>query len=173
MEAIMEALKGLLTDFDPAALIPELDTVVGWLELIVRLAVMAGPVVLLVLGLWYLLLPPKEANHIAGYRFFWGMGSIQAWRFTQFVAGVGSTALGVVLTLVMLLVIGGYKNMDPMQMCESAVTCLLWQIGTAAVMYLAVNAVVVAFFDFKGNPRKFAENILKSIPKKKTVKKST
>jgi hypothetical protein len=171
MESIMEALKGLLTDFDPASFVPELHTVVGWLELIVRIAVMAGPLMLLVLGLWYLLLPPKEANHIAGYRFFWGMGSVQSWRFTQLVAGIGCTALGLILTLVMVIIVAGYRGMDPMQMCYNAVTCLLWQIGTAAVTYLAIHVIVVVFFDFKGNPRNFAANILKKNPIK--LKKST
>jgi hypothetical protein len=155
MESIMEALKGLLTDFDPAAFIPELDTVVGWLELIVRIAVMAGPVVLLAMGLWYLLLPPKEANHIAGYRFFWGMGSVQSWKFTQLVAGIGWTALGLILTIIMAVIVNGYRGMEPIEMCYNAISCILWEIGTAAVVCLAVNVTVIVFFDFKGNPRKF------------------
>lgn len=162
MEAIMDALKGLLTDFDPAAFMPELDSVVGWLELAVRIAVMAGPVVLLVMGLWYLLLPPKEANHLAGYRFFWGMGSVQAWRFTQFIAGIAWTALGLVLTLVMALIISGYRGMDPLEMCCNAVLCILWEIGTAAVVCLVINVIVMVFFDFKGNQRSFVKLKIKS-----------
>ena len=78
-----ETLKSLINDFDPMKLIPDLGNLLGWLELAVRISVMAGPVILLVLGLWYLILPPKEANHFAGYRFYWGMGSVDAWRFTQ------------------------------------------------------------------------------------------
>jgi hypothetical protein len=157
MEAIMDLLKSLLTDFDPAAFIPELDTVLGWLELIVRICVMAGPVVLLVLGLWYLLLPPKEANHIVGYRFFWGMGSVQSWRFTQLVAGMGWTALGLILTIVMAIIVNGYRGMDPTEMCFSAMKCILWQIGTAVAVCLVVNVIVMVFFDFKGRPRSFVK----------------
>ena len=56
----MDALKSLFEGFDFAAFIPEVDTVLGWVELIARLAVMAGPLLLLGFGLVYLLAPPKE-----------------------------------------------------------------------------------------------------------------
>ena len=62
----MDALKALFSDFDFAAFIPNLDTVLGWIQLICRLCVMAGPLLLLGFGLVYLLCPPKEANHRAG-----------------------------------------------------------------------------------------------------------
>ena len=62
----MEALKALMKDFDPAALLPDLQTVLGKLEGIIRLAVMVSPLILLGLGLLYLLAAPKEANHRAG-----------------------------------------------------------------------------------------------------------
>ena len=54
-----EALKSLLSDFDFSKFVPELDTVLGWLEMITRIAVMAGPILMLGLGLLYLLAPPK------------------------------------------------------------------------------------------------------------------
>lgn len=149
----MEALKNLLTEFDPAAFVPELGSVIGWIELMVRLCVLAGPIALLVMGLWYLILPPREANHMAGYRFFWGMGSVQSWRVMQFLAGVAWTAIGAVLTVLMLIVINGYRGMDMMAMAYSAVKCLLWQIGTAAVGCALVNLAMLILFDFKGNLR--------------------
>lgn len=149
----MEALKNLLTEFDPAAFVPELGSVIGWLELIVRLCVLAGPIALLVLGLWYLILPPKEANHIAGYRFFWGMGSVQSWRVMQFLSGVAWTAVGAVMTIVMIIVTNGYRGMDMLEMAYSAITCLLWQIGAAAVSCALVNLAMLILFDFKGNLR--------------------
>ena len=46
----MEFFVNLLSDFDPAALLPQLDTMLGKVELLVRIAVLAGPAVLLVLG---------------------------------------------------------------------------------------------------------------------------
>ncbi len=163
----MEALKNLLTEFDPAAFVPDLGSVIGWLELIVRLCVLAGPIALLVMGLWYLILPPKEANHIAGYRFFWGMGSVQSWRVMQFLAGVAWTAVGAVLTIMMVLITGGYGDMDLMTMGYSAVECLLWQIGAAALSCVLVNIAMMILFDFKGNLRPAFHGKLKLDKKKK------
>ena len=47
----IDSIKELMDGFDPAALLPELDTVFGKLELVCRIAVMIGPVLLLLLGL--------------------------------------------------------------------------------------------------------------------------
>ena len=143
-----ETLKSLINDFDPMKLIPDLGNLLGWLELAVRISVMAGPVILLVLGLWYLILPPKEANHIAGYRFYWGMGSVQSWRVMQFLAGVAWTAVGAVLTIVMVIITNGYRGMDLLAMAYSAISCLLWQIGVAAVSCVLVNLSMMILLTF-------------------------
>ena len=73
----MEAVKALMNDFDPAALMPNLSDVLGKLEALIRLAVMIAPLVLLGLGLLYLLAAPKEANYKLGYR---STGAWAAWN---------------------------------------------------------------------------------------------
>ena len=82
-----------------------------------QLAVSAlAALVLLVLGLAYLFLSPREANYYFGYRCYYGMGSIQAWRFTQRIAGMILGGLGLVLTVIMFLVSAGFGGMDTMDM---------------------------------------------------------
>ena len=149
----MDALKSLLEGFDFAAFVPEVDTVLGWVELIARLAVMAGPLLLLGFGLVYLLSPPKEANHGVGYRFWWGMASLDAWQFTQRLAGMVWSALGLVLTIIMALICNGFRRLEPMDMVWSAVECLLWELGLAVVACLAVNITVIIVFDRNGYRR--------------------
>ena len=68
MDGIIEELKTMVNEFDLANFIPEVDSILGWVELLVRIFVMAAPICILVFGLFYLFLPPKEANHRAGYR---------------------------------------------------------------------------------------------------------
>ena len=94
-----EALKVLFEEFDLAAFLPDLSDVMGWVEMLLRIAVMAGPLLLLLFGLLYLLIPPKEANHGLGYRFWWGMSSLDAWQFTQHLAGLVWSGLGVISPL--------------------------------------------------------------------------
>ena len=74
----LEALMAIFSDFDLAAFLPKVDTLLGWVELLLRLCVMAGPLLLLGFGLLYLLAPPKEANYSLGYRFWWSMASLDA-----------------------------------------------------------------------------------------------
>ena len=150
----MDALKSLLSDFDFAAFIPELDTVLGWIQLICRLCVMAGPLILLGFGLLYLLNPPKEANHSAGYRFWWSMASLDAWQFTHRLVGMLWSAMGLILTIVMALICNGWNNLEPMDMVWSAVKCLLWEVGLVGIACLAVNITVIVVFDRNGFRRK-------------------
>ena len=150
MDGIIEQMKQLVNEFDFANFIPAVDSVLGWIELLVRLFVMAAPVCVLVFGLWFLFLPPKEANHRAGYRTYFGMGSVVAWRFTLFLAGVVWSAVGLILSVVMLLVTNGYREMDMMDMVNNAIVCVLWEIGCIVLCCLGINITALVMFDRKG-----------------------
>ena len=114
----VEDLKGLMDGFEPANLLPELDGILASLSQVARIAVLVGPIALLVLGLGYLLLSPKEANYIFGYRCTFGMGSVDAWRFTQRLAGIIWALLGLVLTLVMFSLTGDFAEGDISQVLD-------------------------------------------------------
>ncbi len=145
-----EALKVLFEEFDLAAFLPDMSSVLGWVETGLRISVMAGPLLLLMFGLLYLLWPPKEANHGLGFRCWWGMASLEAWQFTQHIAGLVWSGLGVVLTVVMALICNAFRRMDPMDMVWSAVTCLIWEVVLVAIACLAINIIVIRVFDKDG-----------------------
>ena len=153
MDGIVEPRVQRVNEFDLTKFIPEVNSILGWVETLVRLFVMAAPICILGFGLFYLFLPPKEANHRAGYRTYFGMGSVEAWRFTQFIAGIVWGGLGLILTIVMLLVINGYRNMDAMEMVNSALTCVLWELGCIGVGCLGINITAMVLFDRNGNRR--------------------
>ena len=141
------------TNFNPGTLLPELDTLLGKMELLLRILVMAGPVVLLVFGLIYLLAAPKEANHHLGYRCYFGMGSVEAWRYAQKLAGLVWSGLGLVLTVVMLILIGKFRGMDAEAMVWAAIKYILWELGLTVLACLCINITVTCFFDRNGNRR--------------------
>lgn len=150
----IDSFTELLEGFDPAALLPELDTVLGRAEFFTRLAVMAGPIVLLVLGVLYFFAAPKEANHRFGYRCYFGMGSIQAWQFTQKLAGFVFAPLGLILTVIMLIVCAGFRGQPMPDLIFSGITALIWQIVLAALAVAGINITAAVLFDRKGNRRR-------------------
>jgi len=150
----IESIKEMMDAFDPAALLPELDTVFGSLATVCRVAVMIGPIVLLVLGLCYLFLSPKEANYYFGYRTYFGMGSVHAWRFTQRLAGIVLGVLGLGMTIVMMMITGSFAGMETTEMVWQALECLVWEAGLALVATLAINLTAMIRFDRKGEYRK-------------------
>ena len=149
----MDQIMSLLKDFDPSAFLPKLNTVLGWVELIVRIAVMAGPLILLFFGLLSFLAPPKEANHKMGFRALWGMGSVEAWQFTQRLAGICWCVMGIVLTVVMAVICNGFRGMEMMAMVGVAAKCLLWELILVAVVYLGINITTIILFDWDGYRR--------------------
>ena len=150
----IESIKSLMDGFDPAALLPDLSDLFGSLATLCRFAVMIGPVVLLVLGLAYLFLSPREANYYFGYRCYFGMGSVQAWRFTQRIAGMLFGGVGLILTIVMYVISGGFAGMEVTDMVWKAAGCLAWQSGLALALTVLVNFLAFFFFDAKGGPRR-------------------
>ena len=153
----LDGLKTLFEDFDPAALLPKLDTMIGKMELVMRIAVVIGPVILLVLGLIYFFAPPKEANHYFGYRCYFGMGSVDAWRFTQRLAGMVWTVLGLILAIVMLIISSGFGGKEIMDMLWMAVKCMIWETVLTAIACLGINTIVTLKFDAKGERRKIED----------------
>ena len=147
------AITGLLSDFDPAALLPELDTFLGKLELAMRLCILAGPLLLLALGLWYRYAPPKQANYKIGFLTPWGMGSEKAWRYTQRLTGICFTVLGGALSLVMLIISFFLQADKALDMVNTALTCMLWQLGLVLVCWIGIQVMVALKFDWKGNVR--------------------
>ena len=145
-----EDIKVLMDNFDPAALLPDLTTVPGIVATVTRFAVLIGPIALLVMGLLYFFLSPKEANYHFGYRCYFGMGSEEAWRFTQRLAGLVWALLGLVLTLVMLLISGSYVSKDISGIINSGVKCLIWEILLALVSCLAINITAMFRYNRKG-----------------------
>ena len=150
MDGLVEKLKALVNEFDPASLLPDLGSVVGWVELFTRVCVMAAPLILLLMGLIYLIVPPKEANHSLGYRIYFGMGSVEAWRFTQLLAGIAWTVLGLGLSVAMWLISKDFESMEVMEMADKAVLCVLWELGIIAGCCLIINLVVTIRYNRKG-----------------------
>ena len=149
----MEALKALMKDFDPAALMPNLSDVLDKLENIIRLAVMIAPLVLLGLGLLYLLAAPKEANYKLGYRFFWGMSSVEAWRFSQRLAGGIWCLVGLGLAIWMAL--AGPKLVD-MALLDRMGQMAFYIFCQAMALLLSrwiINLLVFLRYDAKGRRR--------------------
>ena len=149
-----DAVKGIMDNFDPASLLPDLSSVFGWMELVCRVLVLVGPIIMAVLGLCYLFLAPKEANYYFGYRTYFGMGSVQAWRFTQRLAGIVFAALGLVSGIAVLLISGSFAGMDTMALLWKAVYCVLAEAGLVIVSCLTINTVVALRYDGKGYERK-------------------
>ena len=149
-----EDIKVLMDNFDPAALLPDLTTVVGKVEFITRIAVLVGPIVLLVLGILYFFAAPKEANYRFGYRCYFGMGSEEAWRFTQRFAGLVWSVLGLVLTVVMLIITGSFPGNPIMDIIGKGVKCLLWEGGVILVSVLVINVTAMLCYDRKGLRRR-------------------
>ena len=155
----IDKLVALIDDFDLGAILPQLDSVVDWAAGVCRLCVLTAPLIMLALGLWCLLKPPAEANHSVGYRFYLGMGSVEAWRFTQRIAGMAWTLLGGVLTVIMFIISLFFNKNDATAMVETAVSCVIWELVLISLCCIAINVWVGLHYDKDGNLKKELPNL--------------
>lgn len=148
---MLDTLKGLMDGLgDLESLLPDLNAMFDHLAGLMRIAVLAAPVALVVLGLVYLFLAPKEANHSIGFRCWWGMSSVEVWQFTQKMAGITWTVMGVVLGLIALFTSNGYASMESAAMMMNALRLLGWQLALVLISIVAFNLVLLVLFDRKG-----------------------
>ena len=149
----MDAIMNLIGDFDPAALLPNISFLVTLMELFSRIAILITPVLLLTFGLLYFFKPIKEANHIFGYRSYFGMGSVEAWRFAQRFAGFLYMILGGVMTLAMVIVSIVLIGKDTMTLLTTCAICLVIELILTGLAVLAINIVLVVRYDRDGYRR--------------------
>ena len=147
MEKITELLDKLENLGD---LIPKLNTLTGWVQWLISLAVRIGPLCMLVLGLIYLFIPPKEANRKAGYRTIFGMGSITAWHFTQRVAGALMTVIGAILTISAYITVASIAKLSLMDMAYKAFHAVIVQAVIALILYIFMFVLTAVVFDYDG-----------------------
>jgi len=144
-------------ELDFSALVPDMGMLLDKAQDVVTVSVLVGPLVLILLGLLYMFRSPKEANHSFGYRTYFGMGSVEAWQFTQRVGGATFVVLGFCLMLAMLVVVSDFSLKDPFEISVMAMKCMLWQIGLVILARLGVGITAAVFFDSFGNRRREKE----------------
>ena len=149
----MEKITDLLNNFSLEKYIPKLDTLMGWVQWLISLAIRVGPICILVLGLIYLLIPPKEANRKAGYRTYFGMGSIMAWNFTQRVSGMLMVPIGLLLTVIAYIKIGKFSEYDLMTMAQEAFGAIKFQVVCALIIYIFMFVLTAVMFTRNGDCR--------------------
>lgn len=165
----MEKITELLNNFSLEKYIPKLDTLMGWIQWLVSLAVRLGPICILVLGIIYFLIPPKEANRKAGFRTYFGMGSVIAWNVTQRLAGILMIPTGLVLTIIAYVKVGKFPDYDLMTMADVAFQAVKGQAICALIIYVLMFLLTAVLFDRNGDCRfgdQVNEMLHKLVPKK-------
>lgn len=163
----MDKLLSLFDNFDLAKILPDLQKVFSDIRTWAGLLVLIGPLVLLGVGLYYMFLTPREANHRTGFRTPFGMGSVSAWRFTQRIAGLVYAGLGLILLIVMLIWKATWSGLDILPYVTKAVTALIVQGVLVALAWLGLNIVPAVFFKWNGDPRRELPEKRPNLPRRK------
>jgi hypothetical protein len=143
-----------LFDLDLSKFVPEMPAFLGGLRALLVLAILIGPILLVALGAMYLLRPAPEANFKYGFRTYFGMGSIEAWQFSQKIAGLAFGGLGAVLLLIMFIVVLTFFKKDLFQIANTAIVCLIWQAVLALIARTTVGILCCIYFDRNGDRRR-------------------
>lgn len=167
----MDKLLSLFDNFDLAKLLPDLQKVFSDIRTWAGLLVLIGPLVLLGVGLYYMFLTPREANHRTGFRTPFGMGSVSAWRFTQRIAGLVYAGLGLILLIVMLIWKATWSGLDILPYVTKAAVALIVQGVLVALAWLGLNIVPAIFFKWNGDPRReLPERKMPAVPRQKKIR---
>ena len=152
-----DKIKEFLRDFSFETLLedllPEIAPLLEKTAFISRLLMMIGPFVILAMGLYYFLNAPKEANYRSGYRCYFGMGSVEAWRFSQRLAGGIWCLLGLGLAIWMAIV--GQKLVD-LELLDRMGQMAIYIFCQALALLLSrwiINLLVFLRYDAKGRKR--------------------
>ena len=136
-----------------AAIIPELGAMLADMRFWLGFAMLVGPVLLMLLGAYYYFLAPGEANHKAGYRTYYGMGSVEAWRFTQGLAGKvwGFMGAGLAVAAIVGCIVMGVQ--EPQTAAVPGLVVLILEVLAVLAGFVFIETTVSRRFDKDGNPK--------------------
>ena len=137
-----------------AAIIPELGAMLADMRFWLGVAMLIGPILLVLLGAYYYFLAPGEANHKAGYRTYYGMGSVEAWRFTQGFAGKvwGFLGAGLAVAAIIGCIIMGVQ--DSQGAVVPGLIVLILEAVAVLTGFVIIETTVSRRFDKDGNVKK-------------------
>ena len=145
----MDKIMNFIDKVSLEKILPKIDSILDVILWLMQWAVKLGPLCILVLGLIYMLIPPKEANRYFGYRTYFGMGSISAWLFTQRVAGALMTLTGLVLYLMAKKAAETFVGMEYQVLTEKAIGLLKGQIISILVIYVFMFLLTMVMLTFQ------------------------
>ena len=143
-----------MLNIDFGALVPKLPVFLGLMRTLMAFALLAGPVALLVLAALYLYKPAPEANYNFGYRTYYGMGSVEAWKFSQRFAGLIFGGLGAGLAVIMLIVILFFIGKTLLTVAIMVTVCLVIQIILLIAARIVIAKQCKKYFDENGDRRR-------------------
>jgi uncharacterized membrane protein len=150
----MDDLLSVFQDFDVSNFLPSPERFMRDLEGWTRFFVLVAPFSLLLLGIWYFYKPPGEANHKAGFRTHYSMGSVEAWLFAQRLAGMSYMVVGGGLTVIMLIVSLFFNGEKAMGMISAAVVCVVIEALVIIGIQVVLEGLVRRAYDKNGKRRK-------------------
>jgi hypothetical protein len=108
---------------------------------------------MLIQAVFYLFKPAPEANFKRGYRTYFGMGSTEAWQFSQKIAGLIFGGLGALLLLAMFIVILCIRKKAITKIAVAAMICLIIQLVLIVAARIVIAILCGRFFDKDGGRR--------------------
>lgn len=136
------------------AIVPELATMLADMRFYMGIAMLIGPILLILLGAYYYYFAPEEANHKVGYRTHYGMGSVAAWKFTQGLAGKVWGFLGAGLAVVAIAGCIIMAGQEPDGAVIPGLVILLIEAVAVLIGYITIESTVSHRFDENGNLKK-------------------
>lgn len=136
------------------AIIPELATLLSDMRFYLGLCMLIAPLLCMGFGAFYLFKAPNEANHKAGYRTYFGMGSVGAWRYTQKLAGKVWGIVGAALLIVAIVgcIIAGAQPPESSVVTALVIGCIELAGAIGALLFVEIS--VATHFDGNGSQRK-------------------
>ena len=142
-----------LFDLDLSKFVPAMPVFLGALRALLVIIILAGPILLVTLGAMYLLRPAPEANFKYGFRTYFGMGSVEAWRFSQRIGGLVYIILGGVMTLGALVAFIILLKSSIPTILTGCAACLVIELILVTLTTFTLNIIISIRYDRDGYRR--------------------
>lgn len=150
----MSDILSLLQDFDVANFLPAPDKFLTGLTGWIRVILLAGPLLLLGIGLWDRYVSPKQHGSRLCFPMWVNVTGKKAWAYAQRLCNVTCLLLGGGLSVLMLIISLFFSGERGLAMIYVALVCMIIEFILVLIAWIGINILVGKAYGKNGNLRK-------------------
>ena len=139
----MDKIMSFLKNFELGDVLPDASTITNQMRTWLTVFMLIGPVLLIILGVWFYFFPRKLMNDEMGFCGLFRTKHKKAWQYSQALSGLCYGILGIVLLIIYGIMCLGFGDLSTEVMAMRTVVCVSIEVALVFIIWVVVQVLTL------------------------------